>query len=230
MFSGIAVIERKEDAMLKINNQENLIMLFFILTILCLVVFVVIDRNFIDIIYLGIMMCNDDNSEKYTEIKTALETLEYDPELLASDEYLESEIEGKKEIYKPILISEDISSANRLATVIQMAFANETVYNEFPEGEQRFLLTSYDDLRDRFSESFADSIKSYLGPRDRKSFKEYELPKIKYTYEGASYFGVECNITENNLKVYICDGMDDSGEFINPLEAYPDVSDELTDD
>jgi len=42
--------------MLKINNQENLIMLFFILIIFCLVVYVVIDKNFIDIIYLGIMI------------------------------------------------------------------------------------------------------------------------------------------------------------------------------
>ena len=40
----------------KIKNQENIIMVFFVVTLVSLGVFVIMDRNVIDVIYLGVLM------------------------------------------------------------------------------------------------------------------------------------------------------------------------------
>ena len=40
----------------KIKNQENIIMIFFVVTLISVLVYVVIDKNIIDVIYLGVLM------------------------------------------------------------------------------------------------------------------------------------------------------------------------------
>lgn len=42
--------------MLKITDQENLIMMFFVVALLILSIYVVIFKNLIDIIYLGVIL------------------------------------------------------------------------------------------------------------------------------------------------------------------------------
>ena len=39
----------------KIKNQENIIMIFFVVTLLCVGVYVVVDRSIVDVIYLGVL-------------------------------------------------------------------------------------------------------------------------------------------------------------------------------
>ena len=40
----------------KIKNQENIIMIFFVVTLVSLGVFVIMDRNVIDVIYMGVLL------------------------------------------------------------------------------------------------------------------------------------------------------------------------------
>lgn len=40
----------------KIKNQENLIMIFFVVALVGMSIYVVIERNVIDVIYLGVLM------------------------------------------------------------------------------------------------------------------------------------------------------------------------------
>ena len=40
----------------KIKNQENVIMVFFVVTLVSLGVFVIMDRNVIDVIYMGVLL------------------------------------------------------------------------------------------------------------------------------------------------------------------------------
>ena len=40
----------------KIKNQENVIMIFFVVTLISVLVYVVIDKNIIDVIYLGVLL------------------------------------------------------------------------------------------------------------------------------------------------------------------------------
>lgn len=40
----------------KIKNQENLIMVFFVVTLVVMGVYVIVERNIIDVIYLGVLM------------------------------------------------------------------------------------------------------------------------------------------------------------------------------
>lgn len=40
----------------KIKNQENVIMIFFVVTLSCIGFYVVRERNMIDVIYLGVLM------------------------------------------------------------------------------------------------------------------------------------------------------------------------------
>ena len=40
----------------KIKNQENVIMVFFVVTLVVMGVYVVVERNIIDVIYLGVLM------------------------------------------------------------------------------------------------------------------------------------------------------------------------------
>ena len=40
----------------KIKNQENVIMIFFVVTLVGMGVYVVVERNIIDVIYLGVLM------------------------------------------------------------------------------------------------------------------------------------------------------------------------------
>jgi len=40
----------------KIKNQENIIMIFFVVTLIGVGLYVVIDRNIIDVIYFGILV------------------------------------------------------------------------------------------------------------------------------------------------------------------------------
>lgn len=40
----------------KIKNQENVIMIFFVVTLVSMGVYVVIERNVIDVMYLGVLM------------------------------------------------------------------------------------------------------------------------------------------------------------------------------
>lgn len=40
----------------KIKNQENIIMVFFVVTLVSLGVFVIMDRNVIDVIYMGVLL------------------------------------------------------------------------------------------------------------------------------------------------------------------------------
>ena len=56
-LGSVAVTYRKESrAMLnKIKNQENIIMIFFVVTLLCVGVYVVVDRSIVDVIYLGVL-------------------------------------------------------------------------------------------------------------------------------------------------------------------------------
>ena len=56
-LGSVAVKYRKERrAMLnKIKNQENIIMIFFVVTLLCVGVYVAVDRSIVDVIYLGVL-------------------------------------------------------------------------------------------------------------------------------------------------------------------------------
>lgn len=40
----------------KIKNQENIIMIFFVVTLVSVGIYVIVDRNVIDVIYLGVLM------------------------------------------------------------------------------------------------------------------------------------------------------------------------------
>ena len=40
----------------KIKNQENVIMIFFVVTLVSMVVYVVMEKNVIDVIYLGVLV------------------------------------------------------------------------------------------------------------------------------------------------------------------------------
>lgn len=40
----------------KIKNQENVIMIFFVVTLVGMGVYVIVERNIIDVIYLGVLM------------------------------------------------------------------------------------------------------------------------------------------------------------------------------
>ena len=40
----------------KIKNQENIIMVFFVVTLVSMGVYVIVERNVIDVIYLGVLM------------------------------------------------------------------------------------------------------------------------------------------------------------------------------
>ena len=40
----------------KIKNQENIIMVFFVVTLVSLGVFVIMGRNVIDVIYMGVLL------------------------------------------------------------------------------------------------------------------------------------------------------------------------------
>ena len=40
----------------KIKNQENVIMVFFVVTLVSVGIYVIIERNVIDVIYLGVLM------------------------------------------------------------------------------------------------------------------------------------------------------------------------------
>ena len=40
----------------KIKNQENIIMIFFVVTLICVGVYVIVDKNVIDVIYLGVLV------------------------------------------------------------------------------------------------------------------------------------------------------------------------------
>lgn len=40
----------------KIKNQENVIMVFFVVTLVSMGVYVIVERNVIDVIYLGVLM------------------------------------------------------------------------------------------------------------------------------------------------------------------------------
>lgn len=40
----------------KIKNQENVIMIFFVVTLVGMGIYVLIERNIIDVIYLGVVM------------------------------------------------------------------------------------------------------------------------------------------------------------------------------
>ena len=40
----------------KIKNQENVIMVFFVVTLVVMGVYVIVERNIIDVIYLGVLM------------------------------------------------------------------------------------------------------------------------------------------------------------------------------
>lgn len=40
----------------KIKNQENIIMIFFIITLVCVGIYVVVDRSLIDVIYFGVLV------------------------------------------------------------------------------------------------------------------------------------------------------------------------------
>lgn len=40
----------------KIKNQENVIMVFFVVTLVVMGVYVIVERNVIDVIYLGVLM------------------------------------------------------------------------------------------------------------------------------------------------------------------------------
>lgn len=40
----------------KIKNQENVIMIFFVVTLVGMGVYVIVERNVIDVIYLGVLM------------------------------------------------------------------------------------------------------------------------------------------------------------------------------
>ena len=40
----------------KIKNQENVIMIFFVVALVGMSIYVVIERNVIDVIYLGVLM------------------------------------------------------------------------------------------------------------------------------------------------------------------------------
>jgi len=42
--------------MLKIDKQEDLIMIFFVITLLFLGIYVIVDKNIIDIIYLVVLL------------------------------------------------------------------------------------------------------------------------------------------------------------------------------
>ncbi len=39
----------------KVKNQENIIMMFFVVTLVCVGVYVIRDKNIIDVIYLGVL-------------------------------------------------------------------------------------------------------------------------------------------------------------------------------
>ena len=55
-FSGIAVIERIECAMQKTTNQENLIIVFFVVTLILSSIYIIVERCFVDIIYFGVLV------------------------------------------------------------------------------------------------------------------------------------------------------------------------------
>lgn len=40
----------------KIKNQENIIMIFFVLTLVSVGIYVIVDKSVIDVIYLGVLM------------------------------------------------------------------------------------------------------------------------------------------------------------------------------
>ena len=40
----------------KIKNQENIIMIFFVVTLVSVGIYVIMERNVIDVIYLGVLM------------------------------------------------------------------------------------------------------------------------------------------------------------------------------
>lgn len=40
----------------KIKNQENIIMIFFVVTLVSMGVYVIVGKNVIDVIYLGVLM------------------------------------------------------------------------------------------------------------------------------------------------------------------------------
>ena len=40
----------------KIKNQENVIMVFFVVTLVSVGIYVIMERNVIDVIYLGVLM------------------------------------------------------------------------------------------------------------------------------------------------------------------------------
>lgn len=40
----------------KIKNQENVIMIFFVVALVSMSIYVVVDRNVIDVMYLGVLM------------------------------------------------------------------------------------------------------------------------------------------------------------------------------
>lgn len=57
-LGSVAVIKLRKErrAMLnKIKNQENIIMIFFVVTLMFVGVYVVVDRSIIDVIYLGVL-------------------------------------------------------------------------------------------------------------------------------------------------------------------------------
>lgn len=39
----------------KLKNQENIIMVFFVVTLVCVGIYVAVDRSIIDVIYLGVL-------------------------------------------------------------------------------------------------------------------------------------------------------------------------------
>ena len=50
-------LRKERNAMLeKIKNQENEIMIFFVVTLVGMSIYVVLERNVIDVIYLGVLM------------------------------------------------------------------------------------------------------------------------------------------------------------------------------
>ena len=40
----------------KIKNQENIIMVFFVVTLVSVGVYIIIDRNIIDVMYMGVLL------------------------------------------------------------------------------------------------------------------------------------------------------------------------------
>lgn len=40
----------------KIKNQENVIMIFFVVTLVSVGIYVIVEKNIVDVIYLGVLM------------------------------------------------------------------------------------------------------------------------------------------------------------------------------